>query len=138
MKFTTPSSDVETRVTSGKSMSAFFLFGLTCCLPSLAMADDWSGFLGLLIVLFSLPVAAISLIASLVLVSKGKFRQPGFFIKYAAVFTIVAVVLVIASYTWNDRKSLHYAFIGESILLLIILLPGFIQYLRRHRYDEKN
>lgn len=131
------SSDVETRVTPGKSMPVFLLFGLTCCLPSLAMADDWSGFLGLLIVLFSLPVAAISLIASLVLVSKGKFRQPGFFIKYAAVFTIVAVVLVIASYTWNDKKSLHYAFIGECILLFIILLPGFIQYKRRHLYLEK-
>ncbi|MFZ6733496.1 hypothetical protein ACO0LG_16330 [Undibacterium sp. Ji42W] len=119
-------------------MPAIVLFGLACCLPSLAMADDWSGFLGLLIVLFSLPVAAISLVASLVLVSKGKFRKPGFFAKYAAVFSLMAVVLVIASYTWNDRKSLHYASAGESILLLIILLPGFIQYLRRHRYDEKN
>jgi hypothetical protein len=127
----------KTRLAPRKPLSRLLLLCLTCCLPSLAMADDWSGFLGLLIVLFSLPVAAISLIASLVLVSKGKFRQPGFFIKYSTVFTIVAVVLVIASYTWNDRKSLHYAFIGECILLLIILLPGFIQYKRRHLYLEK-
>ena len=93
--------------------------------------------MGFFIVLFSLPVAALSLVASLVLVAKGKFRKPGFFIKYAAVFTLIAAILVIASYTWNDRKSLHYALMGESVLLVIILLPGFIQYLRRHQYDGK-
>lgn len=119
-------------------MPALLLFFLTCSIPGLAMADDWSGFLGLLIVMLSLPVAAISLIASLVLVSKGKFRQPGFFAKYAAVFIVLATALVIFSYTWHDRKSMLYALQGESILLVIILLPGFIQYLRRHRYKDEN
>ncbi len=57
--------------------------------------------------------------------------------KYAAIFTLVAVILVIASYTWNDRKSLHYALMGESKLLAIILLPGFIQYMRRHRHSSE-
>ncbi|MFZ6643640.1 hypothetical protein ACO0LL_28210 [Undibacterium sp. TC4M20W] len=130
------SSDVENKVTSGKSMPAFLLFGLTCCLPSLAMASDYSGILGLLIVMLSFPVAAISLVVSLVLVTKGKFRKPGFFKKYAASFILVAAILVLTTYVGNDKKSQLYALQGESLLLLIILLPGFIQYLRRHLYDD--
>lgn|GEM_PF-2403374 len=131
-------STFETRLTQTRAMPALLTFCLTCGAPSLAMADDWSGFLGLLIVLFSFPVAAISLVVSLVLVTKGKFRQPGFFAKYAAAFTLLAVILVIASYTWQDRKSLHYALTGEFVLLVIILLPGFIQYVRRHRHNEES
>ncbi|WP_110255461.1 hypothetical protein [Undibacterium pigrum] len=118
-------------------MPAFLLFFLMCCIPSLVTADDWRGLLGLLIVLFSLPVTAISMVVSLVLISKCKFRTSGFFSKYAASFIAVTAVLVMFSYMWNYKKSLLYPLQEESILLVIILLPGFIQYVRRHRHDQE-
>ncbi|WP_423019594.1 hypothetical protein [Undibacterium sp. Di27W] len=114
-------------------MALVLLFLLTAAMPGIAMADNWNGARGAIFVFCSIPVAVLGFVISLAFLIKGAFRKPVFFMIHSAVFICAAFAVLIASTVGGDRQSFIIALLGESVLLLIVLLPGFIQYLSRDR-----
>ncbi|MFZ6743748.1 hypothetical protein ACO0LC_11015 [Undibacterium sp. JH2W] len=121
---------------TGRRLSAVLLFLLSTALPGIAMADNWNGVRGAIFVFCSIPVAILGFFISLAFIMKGAFRKTTFFCIHSAVYISAASAVVIASAAGGDHQSLSIALIGESIFLLIVLLPGFIQYLGRNRYNK--
>jgi hypothetical protein len=96
-----------------------------------AHASYQDGAFGFFLLLYSLPVAILAIFVTLLLWSQRVFTRGWVVALYCAVF--VAAVLVLASMAAKDSTSVVYVLVGESILLLPVLLPAILQYARADR-----
>jgi hypothetical protein len=99
-----------------------------------AHASYQGGAFGFFLLLYSLPVAILAIFVTLLLWSQGVFTRGWVVAVYCAVF--VAAVLVLANMAAKDSTSVVYVLVGESILLLPVLLPAILQYARAGRRDS--
>jgi hypothetical protein len=99
-----------------------------------AHASYQDGAFGFFLLLYSLPVAILAIFVTLLLWSQRVFTRGWVVAVYCAVF--VAAVLVLANMAAKDSTSVVYVLVGESILLLPVLLPAILQYARAGRPDS--
>jgi hypothetical protein len=106
---------------------------LALALSSPAHAAYRDGALGFFIVLYSVPVAIGGLFCTLLLWSLQLFKRGWVMVLYGVVFIAAALVAAWLSLSAHDPTSLLFVVIGESILLVPVLLPAVLQYLRSRK-----
>lgn len=102
------------------------LVGLALSTPAYGSYRD--GAWGFFIVLYSLPVGVAAIFCTLVCWSLELFRKRWFFLLYGSSAILAALVAVGLSLSANDPTSLLFVVIGESVLLVPVLLPAVLQY----------
>lgn len=83
--------------------------------------------------LYSLPVAVAATLCTLLCWSFELFKKQWFFLIYSLSSVVAALVAVGVSLSPNDPTSLLFVVIGESVLLVPVLLPAVFQYARSRK-----
>lgn len=99
---------------------------ITSVFSKYALASYNDGDFGIYLILFSAQVAVIAFIISLILVYFGKFKKGTNLFAYSIALCICGFGAVL--FAVDDSKSVRIALIGESVLLILVLLPAVIQY----------
>jgi len=102
------------------------LVGLALSAPAYGSYRD--GAWGFFIVLYSLPVAVAATLCTLLCWSFELFKKQWFLRLYCLSSIVAALAAVGLSLSANDPTSLLFAVIGESVLLVPVLLPAVFQY----------
>ena len=93
-----------------------------------AEASYRDGFMGFILLLYSLPIALVAILCTLFVWSQRLFTRSWIVFPYCGVF--VGAVLVAATWAQADPTSAILVLVGDGILLLPVLLPAIFQYSR--------
>lgn len=101
---------------------------LALTLVSLPAAASYSdGAYGLFLALFSVPVALVAIVLTIVLYWKRAFHSRGFAYGYVAVFCAAALGVVAMSTTAGETVSVLTVAVIEAVLLLPVVAPALLQ-----------
>jgi hypothetical protein len=122
---------VAGRMTKLSLVGRATLVALAVSAPAHASYRD--GALGFFIILYSIPVALVAAFCTLLFWGLELFRRRWVFLLHSASLVAAALTATGLSMSANDPSSLLLVVIGESVLLVPLLLPGVLQYSRSRR-----
>jgi hypothetical protein len=105
----------------------------TLAMSAPAGASYRDGAWGFFIILYSIPVALALAFCTLLFWGLQLFRHRWVFVLYSLALVAAALTAAWLSMSGNDPTSLLIVVIGESIFLILLLLPGVLQYSRSRR-----
>ncbi len=117
-------------------MKRLILLVIFLLMTSPAYASSYHGLAALLFVLVSIPIAVIGFVCTLLCAEKKFFRRPQFFVIYIGFFVAIPFGLIVYLVKYRFATAfggnIDAILVCEPILLVFVLLPAVVQYLRRH------
>jgi hypothetical protein len=110
------------------------LITLTVSTPAGASYRD--GAWGFFIILYSIPIALAAAFCTLLCWGLELFRHRWVFVLYSVALVAAALTAAGLSMSANDPTSLLIVVIGESVLLVLLLLPAVVQYSRSRKPES--